>query len=326
MSLRWEQAESSRLAWAFAISLSFHLAIFGGYETGKKFGWWQDPRWPAWLQPVKTLVEMLKKKENPAQPLPQPQEAPLLFVDVSPAQAVAEPPKDAKYYSDKNSRAANPEADKNADIPKITGTQTQVVKTEDVPRQKFVPLQPARPAQKPQEDQPELRAKPAQPPGDLAMAKPDLTPRKEQGEAEHSRPRTIKEALARQPENLSPGQKIKQEGGVRRHLEIASLDAKATPFGAYDAVLIEAIRLRWYALLEQRDYASDTRGKVVLRFRLHHDGRITELEAAENTAGEVLGLICQKAVLDPAPFAAWPSDMRRMLGETRDVQFTFYYN
>ena len=119
---------------------------------------------------------------------------------------------------------------------------------------------------------------------------------------------------------------MKQEGGVSRRHITPSFDTKATPFGAYDAALVEAISQRWFTLLDQRDYASDSRGKVVLQFRLHHDGRVTDMNMANNTAGEVLGLICQKAVLDPAPFAAWPSDMRRTLGEIRNIQFTFYYN
>ena len=106
---------------------------------------------------------------------------------------------------------------------------------------------------------------------------------------------------------------------------MASLDTKATPFGAYDAALVEAISQRWFSLLDARDYASDSRGKVVLQFQLHYDGRITDMNMAANTAGEVLGLICQKAVLDPAPFAAWPSDMRRTLGDSRNIQFTFIY-
>jgi hypothetical protein len=118
---------------------------------------------------------------------------------------------------------------------------------------------------------------------------------------------------------------MKQEGGVSRRHEMASLDTKATPFGAYDAALVEAISQRWFTLLDQREYASDSRGKVVLQFRLHYDGRITDMNVSECTAGEVLGLICQKAVLDPAPFAAWPSDMRRTLGNVRNIQFTFYY-
>jgi outer membrane biosynthesis protein TonB len=326
-SLRPEQAEVSRLAWAFALSLAFHLAVYGSYYTGNKFHLWQHLHWPTWLQPPKVIAELLKKKENPP-PLARP-DIPLMFVNVSPAQASAEPPKDAKYYSDKNSRAANPEAEKATEIPKIAGTQTEVPKTEDVPREKFTPLQPARPAQPAQEAQPEIKPKPAYTPGDLTMAKPSPMPRPTEGEAQEAkpeRPRTIKEALARLQDSRLPGQKMKQEGGVSRRQELASLDTKATPFGAYDAALVEAVSQRWFTLLDEREYASDSRGKVVLQFRLHYDGRVTDVNVAESTVGEMLGLLCQKAVLDPAPFGTWPSDMRRMLGNTRNIQFTFYYN
>jgi hypothetical protein len=348
-SLRLEQAEFSRLAWAFAISLAFHLLVYGGYHTGKKYNLWQNLHWPTWLQPPKILTDLLiKKKQSP--PPPQRQDIPLMFVNVNPAQATAEPPKDAKYYSDKNSRAANPEADRITDTPKIDGKQTDVVKTEDVARPKFTPLQPSPPSEPPKETKPpppqppketpppaperpkeaqvEAKPKPAYTPGDLTLAKPAPMPRKDEGdanEAKPARPRTIKEALALQQNSQLPGEKLKQDGGVSRHSEIASLDTKATPFGAYDAALVEAISQRWFTLLDQRDYASDSRGKVVLQFNLHYDGRVTDMNMAENTTGEVLGLICQKAVLDPAPFGAWPSDMRRTLGDVRHIQFTFYY-
>jgi len=322
-TLRLERAESSRLAAAFAFSLAAHLLIFSSYETGKKFGWWQQLHWPAWMQSVKMLSEILKKKENA--PPPVQQEPPLMFVNVSPAQATTEPPKDTQYYSDKNSRAANPETDLDSTTPKISGKQTEVPKTEDVPREKFTPLQPARPVESAKAAQEEIKPKATYAPGDLTLAKPDPNPRKDDGQASQSRPRTIKEALARQQDNRLPGEKLKQEGGVRRHLEISSLDARATPFGAYDAALVEAISQRWFSLLDQRDFAFDGRGKVVLQFRLHYDGRITDLSVAENSAGELLGLICEKAVLDPAPFAVWPGDMRRMLGDLRSIQFTFYY-
>ena len=99
-----------------------------------------------------------------------------------------------------------------------------------------------------------------------------------------------------------------------------------TAFGAYDAALVNAVESRWNELLYERDYASDSRGRVVLQFKLHADGRISDMSVAENTAGEVLGLLCQKAILDPSPYAAWPTDMRRLAGEVRNIQFTFYYN
>ncbi len=327
LTFRREQAELTRLAWALAISVALHLLIFGTYQLGKQLNIWQQFRAPAWLQSAKMLSQLLQKPKQ-ATKNAQEEQAPLVFVEVNPAAATTDAPKETPYYSDKNSRAANPEADKETNVPKITGKQPEVPKTEDVPREQFKPLQPSRPAEQARQEQEEIKARPAQAPGDLAMARPEPKPRSDQGQAARPRPRTIREALARQSPtaNRIPGEKMKQEGGVQRRLEFAALDAKASPFGSYDAALIEAISRRWYSLLDDRDYASDSRGKVVLQFRLHHDGRITDMSVAENTAGEMLGLICQKAVLDPAPFAAWPGEMRRLIGDIRAIQFTFYYN
>jgi outer membrane biosynthesis protein TonB len=328
-SLRPERGEYSRLLRAFVLSLVLHAACFGTYRAGKQLGWWQNLHWPRWFQSVKLLSELLKKKDaHPPVPLPQ-QEPALRFVDISPEQATPDPPKNAKFESDKNSKAANIQADQDTGVPKIEGKHPDLVKTEDVPRKQFTPLQPAAPPPQPatKEEQPEMKPKPKEAPGDMAMAKPDPTPQKDPGDAAQSRPRTIKEALARQQNNNRlPGQKMKQEGGVKRFLELSSVDAKATPFGAYDAALVEAISQRWFALLDQRQYASDGQGKVVVQFVLHHDGRVAEVNIAENSAGEVLGLICQKAIQDPSPFGAWSPEMRLKFGDTRNVQFTFYYN
>ena len=314
---RSDRADLNRLIWAFVVSLVLHLGVYGGYEGGKKLGLWERLRLPPWLQPTR-LAELLKKPD----PKTQSQDIPLVFVEVNPVAAVAEPPKDAKFYSDKNSRAANPDPAEAA-VPKIEGNQEQIVKTEDVPREKFTPLQPALPAQPAKEEKPAEKPKPPEKPGDLAVGKPQTKP-PETGEAKQTRPRTL--AKARE-QNRIPGEKMRQEGGVRNRLEISSLDARATPFGAYDHALIEAISQRWFHLLDEREYASDSRGKVVVQFRLFQDGTVKIMAVAENTtASEVLGIICRKAIEDPAPFPSWPDDMKRMLGDTRSIQFTFYYN
>jgi outer membrane biosynthesis protein TonB len=329
-SLRMEQAESSRLAWAFALSLCVHLLVVGGYYTGNKFHVWDNLHWPAWLHPLQTLVEAFKKKPNPqlAQPL-QPQDPPLMFVEVNPEQATAEPPRNAKYYSDRNSVAANPSPKQDSGVPEISGTQKLLPKTEDAPPLKeFKPLQPTPPpqqAQKAPEKVVEQKPKPAQPPGDLAMAKPEEMKPKDPGEAPRQRRPTVQELRAQQQANRLPGQMMQQDGGVKTHLQLASLDAKAVPWGAYDYALIAAIQQRWDALLTERNYAADGQGKVVLHFTLHYDGRVSDMAVAETTVNEVLSLMCQKAVLDPAPFQAWPVEMRRMMGETRNIQITFYY-
>jgi hypothetical protein len=118
---------------------------------------------------------------------------------------------------------------------------------------------------------------------------------------------------------------MNQEGGVRRRLEIASLDARRTEVGDYDFGLVQAISQSWYGMLDQQSYASDYRGKVVLQFRLHYDGKITDLVVVENTAGPIPGLICETAVDKPAPYEKFTSEMRRVVGDTRSIQFTFYY-
>jgi hypothetical protein len=314
-SLRPGRSELTVLAWAFGISLAIHLLTYGAYNLGKQLGWWQNLSWPAWLKKAKISTVENRPTRTELQPYEQ---VPTLFVETTPRQAVVEAPKNTKFYSDKNTAAANPEADKETEVPKINGKQTQVVKTEDAARNKNMTLMPTLPA-------PEQRSKPKETSGDLAFAKPNEAARDDRGKSEHSRPRTLAEAQAQNAAKI-PGEKMKQDGGVKRHLDFASLDAKATPFGAYDAAFIEAVEQRWFDLLDGRGYAQGSQGRVTLEFRLKYDGRVIDMNVVENTAGEVLGLFCQKAVLDPAPFAAWPSDMRRMLGDTRQIRFTFYYN
>jgi outer membrane biosynthesis protein TonB len=318
LSLRLDRREMFRLAQALALSLALHLGAWGTYELGRKYHVWENLRLPAWIQAIVPSLPGAAKK-NPAPP----EREPLVFINVSPDQALTEPPKNAKYYSSHSARAANPDATRDTDLPKITGTQTQVPKTEDVPREKFEKLQPAPPA--PQE-QTEAKPKPAMTPGDLALARPDPNPRPDTGPAEQPRPRTLKEALARQPLNSPPGRKMKQEGGVSRRAQVAMVDVKGTTFGAYDAAFIEAVRQRWYDLIESR-YDGYQIGKVTLQFHLNYDGRITDMNVAESTVGDMLSLLCQKAVLDPAPYERWPREMRLAVGrDYRPIQFTFYYN
>jgi hypothetical protein len=298
--------------------MALHLLCYGSYEFSRRV-------LPVWLERLKILEALahqleIKKTAPPPQP---PSPPPMVFVEVNPAVATPEPPRDARYYSSQNSKAANPDTTADSDTPKINGTQEHVVKAEDAPR-KFVPLQPA--PRPPSQEQPEEHAKPKPPVGDLAMAKPNPELQPDTGTAEKTRPRTIVEAKMRQPQNNQlQGQKIKQEGGVKRRLEISAFDAKATPFGEYDRAFIDAVQTRWNDLLDSQQFALNRTGKVVLQFRLNYDGRISDMQIEETTVGETLAYVCQLAITDPAPYMKWPSDMRREIGDSRNIQFTFYY-
>lgn len=323
---RWTRPEISRLALALAISLALHASSYGVYEAGKALHLWEKLRTPVWVKDLLNAVTPKRAIDVAKQP-PKPREAPLMFVEVNPSAVAVEPPKDAKYYAAQNSRAANPEAEKETDIPKISGEQERVMKTEDTPRSKAQPLQPALPPQPPE---PEAQPKSTLRPGDLTMAKPEDASLKGEGQTK-PRPRTIAEARAQQPQPPQPmqiaGQKARQDGGVRQRNVTSSLDAIGSPFGVYDAAIVAAIQNCWYGELEKRNYSSDRTGKVVLEFRLNYDGRITDLKVVEHSVDEILSLLCQKAVLDPSPYGRWPTDMRTKVGaDYREVRFTFYYN
>ena len=305
---------ANSVARALALSLAVHLVLFGMLELS----YYLHLHLPDWLRTVLDLSRRVEQRNSP----PTDQEAPTLtFVEVDPSQATAEPPKDTKYYSAFNSIAANPEVALDSKKPKIEGKQEHVPKVMDTlrpaPPQPLTPLKP-----EPEPFKPEAEPKPEPKPGDLALAKPADTKPKE--EEKPKRPRTILEAQLQK--GLIPGPKMKQEGGVKRHgTIIPAFDAKRTPFGDYDAAVIAAVSKRWYDILDST--ATPTRpGKVVLEFRLHSDGRVSELKVLESDVGDALALYCQKAISDPSPYAPWPNEMRRMIAKDyRLITFTFYY-
>ena len=397
----WSRATRNPLAASLAISLAFHTIFFGLYKlvpdsflagkgvlsrllanlTMSKQA--QEKQ----LDKIKQLANQ-KLFEEMERQLRQ-QEVPMTFVEVDPALAAAEPPKEARFYSSHNAAAANPDAKKDLPVPKIDGQETRMVRlfenAKPQPRPVPQPLQPdvPKPPEPLQPTFPPTRDEPTPPPspeakpntqsepakplemladrtlekarekpdekkpggetlGDMAMAKPrandyvEKTPGsgapatanpliiEPSPPARQPRPRTLAQAAQQNP--MLAGRLMKEDGGVRNRGHV-SIDVKGSPFGAYDAAFIAAVQERWYQLLENTAFMLDRHGRVVLDFRLRSDGRITDMGAAENAVGEILCLLCQRAVLDPAPYARWPGDMRRMVGsDVRDVRFTFHYD
>jgi hypothetical protein len=317
---------------ALIISLLIHLAVFGAWKSGRTEGWWRNFNFPAWMHLTPKLLKPVTSKKIALVPKPQPQPSQLVFVDVDPALAEAVPPQAPKFYSANNSVAANPHP-KDALVPEIRGRQDKVIKTTEDTRLKPQPLQPSPPSRQ-TANAPEARALPKRTyaPGDLAMSKPRETTQEKNGPSDietgagaqpqpvHQRPRTIAEAMAQRG---MLGEKSRQEGGVKRLKMDSSLDAMKTSYGDYDREFIDAVRTRWYQLLEDR---SPGTGKVVVEFRLHPDGRVTDLSIVQNEMSDLFGLICAQAIREPSPYRPWPEEMRRDIPKDyRDVTFTFYY-
>ncbi|HKS37756.1 MAG TPA: hypothetical protein VJW76_11240 [Verrucomicrobiae bacterium] len=308
--IRSEETDNrNRLLIGLATSLATHTVLFAGWFL---LGVLVVAAHRATIEKLQQLQLAELKR---AQEVPE-----LTFVEVPPDQASPEPPKDTKFYSSANAQAANPDVEIDTTVPKLDGSQDKVLKTADAQRPQAQPLQPSPPPEpKPDEKVAKDESKPdPEEKGDLALAKPT-----EQEPPKRERPRKL--ADVKPQETAMAGKKTKQDGGVRRAQIVASLDVKATPFGAYDAAIIAAIQKRWYDLLDQSTFPPRT-GRVVIEFRLYADGRITDLKVTEEDVGDILTVYCRRAISDPAPYGPWPSDMRRMIGkEYRDVKFTFYY-
>ena len=329
------------LALAAAVSVVIHLSLFGAWRLGKVLGIWDHQA---------TWLLSWKQKEPKPIPVPlaplEPEFAtiiPVTFVEVDPSTAMKEAPKETQYYGVQNTQAANPDpVQEDTGKTALDGEQEKMIRLADTPRPNPFPLQPSDPVESPphpQDDPHESKEEPrettpiegATHPSKIVKADADavsLTPDtvglgRSPAPPPRKRPRTL--AQARAQDRALAGKKTLQEGGVPRRGKY-SLDVKQTPFGAYDSALIQAVQQRWYDLLDSTPFAQRA-GKVVLQFNLTAEGRITAMKVLENEVGEILGLMCERAIQDPAPYAAWPSDMRRMIGSTnREVTFTFYYN
>jgi hypothetical protein len=166
-------------------------------------------------------------------------------------------------------------------------------------------------------------AAPAAPPS----VPPTLTETKREmvtAPAPRSRPRTLVEAKVRQ--ELLSGEKVQQEGGVRREGPV-QFDVVGKSYGAYDEALVFAVKNRWFALLEARRFAGGAAGRVVINFRLYSDGSVRIVEPTESTVDALLEDYCVRAVREPAPFGKWPKEMLREVGKPyREIRFTFFYN
>lgn len=312
-TVRLSRSETEWLVIVLLCSLFLHLGVWGGYEAGKRLDLWKRLHWPALLALKKILPQPPVQKVDP-----------VIFLEVT--EPDIEPPKEAKYYSDNNSRAANPDADIESNQPKLNGKQRDVPKTQDAPKPIKANPTPPKPPQKPAEESKPAERNPANTlmPGGLEKAKPEDSAKPDENPAKPERPRKLSEVAAQKSSQLA-GMQMQQDGGVRRKNFSSSLDALSTSFGSYDRKVIEAVSQRWYDLLDSQQFASDRTGRVTLTFRLNPDGSVTEMKIANNTVGDLLGYVCQAAIEQAAPFGQWPSDMKRKFGTFREITFTFYY-
>jgi hypothetical protein len=318
---------------------------------------------PAWLRPIAQPLASLVRTPQESRGTNRPpaerwEEIPLQFVEVDPLAATEQTPPETPLISTANTLAANPDPPKVAQaVPKIDGRREDSLKTFDTTQPSPTPPPPAAretaetaatpvPAV---ESKPKIEPKPAQEvlepliptPGETQLAKADpksvqpeirerLEPQTLQKEqlpqepVKPRRPRTLAEARA--SKGALVGERARQEGGVQRQALQSSLNVKASPLGDYNYRMVLAVQSHWYRLLEERHFALERQGQVVITFDLHADGTITGVTTKESNVGDVLSFLCELSVMQPAPFGKWPPDVRRLIGgDVIPVTFTFNY-
>lgn len=119
----------------------------------------------------------------------------------------------------------------------------------------------------------------------------------------------------------------KPPGNRPRGNNAASADGAATPLRAYDATVLDAIKKRWYGLIDERKDKSRLRpGKVVVRFRQYSDGHVGDLVITQADVRPLLVEFCRRAILETSPYAPWPPEIQRMSPRNyREIEFTFFY-
>ncbi len=340
--------------------MMLHFLVLGSFELAYLMGWTRSSlarsvltsAYPEWQQEPPTREVEIILEEDPT---------PETFFDADPSME-DEKPEQADYYAVVDALAGDPDPADEQDQPTLEGDQEKVPKAastlqpapaEDV-SQAPAPVEPSQETtQSPfdsQTDQevvssPENSESSEQKPADAMVEEEVPLPLEPESvlPADHLvrpkvvipqtpkpnkvRPRPKSLAEARKRNGMLEGDAMKQEGGMDRFRMEASPDLMSTPFGAYDAAIIQAIQQRWFALLDGTPSARSASGKVLLNFDLMADGSIANMSVVEDTVGVIQSLLCQRAVLDPQPYGKWPSDMRRMIGEDRrKIRFTFYYN
>jgi outer membrane biosynthesis protein TonB len=298
-----ESIDLRSAALAVAVSLSLHLLLLWALpDTFHKV--------VAFVRPVEVLTAPVKIDEARLPPK-------LRFIETNPLanQAV---PKTTPYTSSRNQTAAQPVPEKmptNSPLPKSEGTSDQLRIAQGKPR--TIDQSQAAPAPQPSISM-AAPAKATPPPGPgKSVAQPSPTPVPAPVAANPERPR------ASVPSGTY-GLLLRRPVGVNRAGTIA-VDARFSNYGDYTQRMMEAIQSSWWSIIERSRFEGVSRGNVIVRFRLHRDGTVTDAQVLGSEVTRVMTLACKDAVMAPAPYDIWRADMVAMYGESDTVTINFIY-
>lgn len=120
------------------------------------------------------------------------------------------------------------------------------------------------------------------------------------------------------------GMLLRRNTGVNQAGMVA-VDARFSNYGDYAQRMSEAIQSTWWDILFRARIPNYETGTVLVRFKLHRDGAVTDLTVMQTSVPTMQTFACKDAISACAPFDVWRPDMVALFGEVDVVTLRFNY-
>ncbi len=100
---------------------------------------------------------------------------------------------------------------------------------------------------------------------------------------------------------------------------------------AYDLIVYDRVERKWHDMLDVLSTRSSaslqySSGKVKVAFRIHPNGRITDIKIVERTVSYLQTTACVEAMKNAKDVPPWPAEVGKNIGrDYQDLTVTFYY-
>ncbi|MFZ4775176.1 MAG: hypothetical protein ACOYM3_07435 [Terrimicrobiaceae bacterium] len=317
--MEWRDSRRETLV-AAAASLILHILVFLCIGLAMTIPAWQPPPAPPVEEPPIELTILPMEAPKPATPL---------YVR-TPEENAPEPPKNAPFESDKNTKSATEASPSGSTpLPSLDGRESPTLELEN--RNYTTGTQtPASPPPSPevvQEQPPEPAATPAPDlpaPSQLALREAPPKPKSEQQESKRTaavQPRPPASA------GFQPETRVTRIKGNISNRGKTSVDAAATPLGRYKKNVSDAIGSRWYYYVNSQIGLLNI-GTVDVRFMVASSGKVGRVKVVSNTSNESFASVSVNSIIE-AEIPPIPEEVAKLLDNGQleiDYSFTILSN
>jgi TonB family protein len=254
------------------------------------------------------------------------------YVETTESQRADNPPEDAQFESDKDTRAASPlERSGDTPLPSQEGRESPALDFENKEYTAGPQPRPATPVTQPVDQPPaEPKAEPQpvpkftpRPSTQLALLeppKPENTPRPQ---TEKISPQKKKESpQAPQPPGYQPQTRVTRIRGNISNRGRSAVSATATPLGRYKRMLSDAIGSRWYYYVSNQIGLLNV-GTAEIRFVVRESGKVERVQVVSNSSNESFAACSVRAIME-AEIPPIPKELVPMLESGRiEIEYSF---